>query len=58
MLKIKKISGNNALDTLSIKSGAFSRLHGFLCPRNELSSEAAAALSAFEILLRVITLLP
>lgn len=53
MLKIKKISGNNARDTLSIKSGALSSLQGFLCPRNELSSQAA--ISVFEILL--ITLL-
>ena len=55
MLNIKKISGNNALDILSIKSAAFSTLQGFLC-RNEPSSQVT--LSVFEILLRVITLLP
>ena len=56
MLNIKKISGNNARDILSIKSAAFSTLQGFLCPKNELSSQVT--LSVFEILLRVITLLP
>lgn len=56
MLKIKKISGKNARDILSIKSAAFSTLQGLLCPRNELSSQVAT--SVFEISLRVITLSP
>ena len=54
MLKIKNISENNARDILSIKSAVFFTVQAFLCPWNELSSQAATSL--FEILFRVIIL--